>query len=718
METDIQQLNDSSLKDDASFHYHYLCRSGSKINSNISMEHKQVLTSDLKEYHPEFRDLIELIQHQSGKFQDKTAYVLLEDGSNESRRISFSELEQASCKVAAYLQNHYQKGERCILLFPSGIEFIVALLGTLMAGLVAVPAYPPRRNRNAERFWSILGDCEAKAILASENNKKDLLRFFGEDERLPSEHVYHAGDFPENEPGWKNPGVSPDDVAILQYTSGSTGEPRGVMVSHRNILNNFAVVSNSFGHDEDLVGVNWLPNYHDMGLFGTTLQTLYKGGTSYIIPPQAFIKDPAAWLKSVSRFGAQTIGCPNFGLDYCCDKISAEDKAQIDFSSVKVFFCGAEPIHRESLERFQQEFSQCGFREEMFYPTYGLAEATLMVSGGDYRQRPVYFTADKKALEARNELEHSDRDAAAKDIVACGFPWLGNDIVVVDPDRGNILEEGRIGEIWTSGPSVCQGYWKNEEATEAVFRARLAEGNQEPYLRTGDLGFIYNAQLYISGRLKDMIIIRGQNYYPQDIERIAEASNDAVRDYGTAAFAVNKASEERLVIVAEIERTHMRDLQANEVFTAIRESIAREFELQLYAIALVRTGSIPRTTSGKIQHRASKLAFLDNELSLLAIWELDIAAEYDAISVDLENLREDDLRQWLIHWLSRKVKIAPDTIDPSRSMFSYGMDSIAAVELEREAREIFGIEWSLPDFLEDNRIDHLAEMSFRMLQEK
>ncbi|MDZ7743387.1 MAG: AMP-binding protein [Bacteroidota bacterium] len=682
------------------------------------MDQYQLLTSDKNEYHPEFRDLIDLVLQQSGRYADKTAYVLLDDGTNESRRISFSDLEKDSLKVAAYLQNHYQKGDRCILLFPSGIDFIVALLGTLMAGLIAVPAYPPRRNRNAERFWSILRDCDASAILASDGNKRDLLRFFGEDERLPVEHVFQIQEVSEHEPGWKKPGILPDDTAILQYTSGSTGEPRGVMVSHRNILNNFAVVSKSFGHDESLVGVNWLPNYHDMGLFGTTLQTLYRGGTSYIIPPQAFIKDPAAWLKSVSRYRAQTIGCPNFGLDYCCEKISEEDKQQIDLSSVRVFFCGAEPIHKQSLDRFRQEFSNCGFREEMFYPTYGLAEATLMVSGGDYRERPVYFSARQKAMEARNELELSAKDEAGKDIVACGFPWLGNEILVVDPENGNILKEGTIGEIWTSGPSVCKGYWKKEEATKAVFKARIAGSDKRQYLRTGDLGFIFEGQLYISGRRKDMIIIRGQNYYPQDIERIAESSHDAVRDYGTAAFAINKASEERLVIVAEIERTYMRHLQAPEIFTAIRESIAREFELQVYAIVLIKTGSLPRTTSGKIQHRASKLAFLDNELDILAVWEMDLAAEYDAISIELENLSEDDLRQWLIHWLSRKVKIAPETIDPGRSMFSYGMDSIAAVELEREAREIFGIEWSLPDFLEDNRINHLAEISFRMLQDK
>ncbi len=667
------------------------------------------------DYNRPFSDLIEMLLSHSAKFGDKDAYIFLEDGINEKYKISYHELFLKSSAVASVLQQNHKNAERCLLLFPSGLEFIIGLYGCILSGLIAIPTYPPKRNRIIDRFWAILEDSEATVILTSGDTGDKLLKNFGEDERLKGietiniDHIDSLSSY-----NWKNPEVDPDDPVIFQYTSGSTGWPRGVMATHNNVLSNLEVVNKSFNHSENLVSVGWLPHFHDMGLFGTLIQPFYVGGVSIFMSPSTFIRYPLLWLKAITKYKATTVGGPNFTLDHCVSMVHDEDLVELDLSSIKVFFCGAEPIRKSSFEKFDDKFRSCGFKPEMYYPCYGLAEYTLMAAGGDHFVKPTYLSVDAAHLEETNKFKIAESSDNARVFVGNGYPWVGGKIMIVNPYSGKLSEPDAIGEIWLSGPSVCQGYWNNPEETKETFQAYTADSNEGPFLRTGDLGFIYDGQLYVTGRLKDMIIIRGQNHYPQDIEKTVENCHESLREYANAVFSIDVAGEERLAVVQEVERTYLRNLNQEEVFEAIRKAVAEEHEIQVYAIVLIRTGSINKTTSGKIMRRASKKAFLDNNLNIIANWEMDLSKEYEDFGEDIST---DSVEEWLVNWLARKVKMDPKDIDPDKPILSYGLDSMGAVELEREVTKQFGIGIELSDFLENNKISDLAAAGVKMIKD-
>ncbi len=678
---------------------------------------KQILES--KEGKPEItaKNFVEHVRLQAKNYTLKTAFIFLEDGIHQKEKITYNQLEHRARATAATLLKKSQKGERCILLFPPGIDFIVSLMGCFFSGIIAVPAYPPKKNRSNERFWSVLDDSGATLILCSDDVKTELNKYFIRDKRLRNiqQITLESINTKESE-NWTAPHLNEDDVALLQYTSGSTALPRGVMVTHKNLLFNSELIKRSFNHDENLTGVNWLPPFHDMGLIGTLIQPLYVGGKNVIIPPGVFLRNPSLWLKAITNHKGTTVGGPNFALDYCSEKMHEDDKKEIDLSSVKVFFCGAEPIQKKSIEQFSSKFANCGFKPEMFYPCFGLAESTLMVAGGEQKDKPVYFSADSKAIERNNKIIQSDNIDEKRDYVGCGFPWAGSKVVIVDDKAKTVLNELYIGEIWTSGPSVCKGYWNNPEETKDIFKAYLSDTGEGPFLRTGDMGFIHEGQLFITGRLKDLIIIRGQNYYPQDIEESVEACHQAIQENAGAAFSAFIEGEERLVIVQEIKRTFIRNFDPDYVFEAIRKVISEDYEIEVFAIVLILTGSINKTTSGKIQHKFTKKEFLENKLKVIARWQQDLSEQQAYIASGITITSVEDVQQWLINWLSSKVKISPYKIDPKKPILSYGLDSIGAVELENEVRTHFGIELSASDFLENNKISELAEKGFALLK--
>jgi acyl-CoA synthetase (AMP-forming)/AMP-acid ligase II len=588
--------------------------------------------------------LVYRAQHQS----NKTAYTFLEDGETEVDRLTYQELDRQARAIASQLQSLDAAGSRALLLYPPGLEFITAFLGCLYAGVVAVPAYPPRRNQNISRLQAILANAEATVALTTTSLLSSIESRFAESSELSKLHWLTTDDIASDlAVVWQKPRLSSDTLAFLQYTSGSTGTPKGVMVSHGNLLYNSALIHKSFADTPNSQGVTWLPPYHDMGLIGGVLQPLYVGAPMVLMSAVAFMQKPLRWLQAISHFKATTSGGPNFAYELCIHKITPEQRASLDLSSWEVAFTGAEPVRAETLEQFAATFAPCGFCKEAFHPCYGMAETTLMVSGGLKTAPPIVRAVDSAALEQSRVVAATKQRQGIQKIVGVGRTWLDQNILIVDPNSLTPCPADKVGEIWVSGPSVAQGYWHRPEETQQAFYAYLADigdsiqrcsqesaTTQEeltkassatqrslgPFLRTGDLGFLQDGELFITGRMKDLIIIRGQNHYPQDIELTVEKSHPALRVGCGAAFAVEVKGQERLVVVQEVERSYLRKLNANEVVGSIQKAVAAEHALQIYATVLVKTGSIPKTSSGKIQRHACRSGFLTGMLNVVEDW--------------------------------------------------------------------------------------------------
>jgi 8-amino-7-oxononanoate synthase len=558
--------------------------------------------------------LVDLLERRARHQASRTAYIFLVDGETDESPITYAELDRQARAIAAWLQSHDLQGERALLLFPAELEFIAAFFGCLYAGVVAVPAYPPRANRSLDRIQAIAQDSQAKVALTTQSVLERVNPALRETPELKQLTWLGIESVPEGiEESWRSPGCKATTLAFLQYTSGSTGIPKGVMLDHANLLHNCALIGHAFEMTRSLTGVFWLPSFHDMGLVGGVLCPLFQGAPNIIMSPTSFLQRPFRWLQAISRYRATVSGGPNFAYDLCVRKITPEQRARLDLSSWTVAFNGAEPVRSETLDRFSETFEPCGFRREAFYPCYGLAEATLIVSGGFKLEPPVVSSFDAKALENRRVVAVSGIEEDARRLVGSGQVLADEEkIVIANPETMTTCAAGQVGEIWVKNPSVAQGYWRRQEETEHTFHARLRDTGEGPFLRTGDLGFFQDGELFVAGRLKDLIIIRGLNHYPNDIELTAEKSHDALRPGCGAAFTVDVNDEPRLVLVYEIERRQQSDLQ--EVYDALRRDVGREHELQIATIVLVKPGSIPKTSSGKIQRHACRNAFLQSTL--------------------------------------------------------------------------------------------------------
>jgi acyl-CoA synthetase (AMP-forming)/AMP-acid ligase II len=408
---------------------------------------------------------------------------------------------------------------------------------------------------------------------------------------------------------WRDPGIDGEALALLQYTSGSTGTPKGVMVSHHNLLANLAGMHDRFGYHAETRAVSWLPPYHDMGLIGGILQPLYTGAPMTLLSPLSFLQRPLRWLRAMSRFQATATGAPNFAYELCVRKIKFEQCEGIDLSRWEAAVNGAEPIRPSTMQRFEEAFGPCGFPREAFLPCYGLAEATLMVTGVSKSEGPVYASVDQAALECHKVVPALPGDEKARSLVGCGHSLPHHSVLIVNPRSLTRCGPTEIGEIWVSGPSVAQGYWGRPKETAETFQAYVTDTGAGPYLRTGDLGFMKGGELFVTGRLKEVIIIRGRNHYPHDIEHTVEASHWAVRPGGGAALGVELAGEERLVIVQELEY-RSGNVDRRDVIGAIRQAVAESHGLEVFDVVLVDPGIVPKTTSGKVQRLACRAAYL------------------------------------------------------------------------------------------------------------
>jgi len=658
---------------------------------------------------------VELLLHRARCQPDDIAFTYLVDGENEQVHLTYRELDRQARAIGAWLESHDLVGERALLLYPAGLEFIAAFFGCLYAGVVAAPVYPPRRNRSLNRIQAIADDADARVALTTELVLNRVLPLIDETPHLKQLTWLATCQVPrEMERDWTMPDVHGDTLAFLQYTSGSTGTPKGVVLNHANLVHNSALISYSFEHTRSGQGVFWLPSYHDMGLIGGILQPLYIGRPNVLISPMSFLQKPYRWLSAIMRFHATTSGGPNFAYDLCVRKITPEQRKTLDLSGWRVAFNGAEPVRPETLDAFAEAFAPCGFRREAFFPCFGLAEATLIVSGGYTTDPPVVRTFDAAALARREVIDADPDDEGGRALVGCGRNLPDQKIVIADPEKKTTCRAGRIGEIWVQGPSVAQGYWQQPEATERTFRARLKDTGEGPFLRTGDLGFLIDGELFIAGRLKDLIIVHGVNYYPQDIERTVQQSHHRLRPDCGAAFTVQVGGREQLIVVQEVERHKKGDFGG--MFTAIRRAVAGEHELALDAIVLIRAGSVPKTSSGKIQRHACRDSYLADKLDVVGQWRAaDSPAEAAAAppgKAAAEEPREEGLRprrvpasshgnngqhrplnerltQLVVEEIRRVAKERAEGMTLDSPIVETGMDSLERMEIVASLEEKF-----------------------------
>ncbi len=564
-------------------------------------------------------NLVDLVQHRAAHSAHDRAFIYLVDGETEEIQLTYQELDRQARAIAARLQELNLVGQRALLLYPAGLDFVAAFFGCLYAGVVAVPAYPPRRNRSLSRIQAIADDAQARIALTTFNVWERVQPVLDQTPDLTKIEWLCTDKLPAGtERQWQLPDVHGDTLAFLQYTSGSTGVPKGVVLTHANLMHNSASIAYAFEHTRSGSGVFWLPSYHDMGLIGGILQPLYIGQPNVLMSPMAFLQKPYRWLKAISRYRATIGGGPNFAYDLCVRKITPEQRATLDLSSWNLAFNGAEPVRAETIDAFTKMFEPCGFRRTAFYPCYGMAEATLIVSGGFKAALPVVRTFDAEALENNQVVDALADEEGARELVGSGGTLLDQRIVIAHPELLTSMPPDQVGEILVAGPSVAQGYWNRPEETELTFHAYLKDTGEGPFLRTGDLGFMQDGELFITGRLKDLIIIRGLNHYPQDVEATAEKSHPRVRPANGAAFACEIDGVERLILVQEVERGQQNELDA--VIEAIRRAISVEHELNIDAVVLMKAGSIPKTSSGKIQRHACRQAFLEGSLETVALW--------------------------------------------------------------------------------------------------
>lgn len=669
---------------------------------------------------PSWQTYVDILRWRALHQPEKHAYTFLVDGEVEEICLTYKELDYKARAIAAWLQSLTKPGERALLLYPPGLDYIAAFMGCCYAGVVAVPVYPPSSQRSVLRIQTVTADADARLALTTSSV---LTKMRAWSRKIPelSGFDWLATDekgvslLPEQ---WKEYAPMPESLAFLQYTSGSTGVPRGVMVSQRNLMHNSEMLRIHHQHTSASVGVSWLPMFHDMGLIGGVLQPLYAGFPAVLLSPTAFIQRPLRWLQAISRYRGTISYAPNFAYELCLGHITPEERSQLDLRSWQTAINAAEPVRAETIERFTAVFAACGLQKTTMAPGYGLAETTLMVSCSAVDAEATIIQLDTSRLEQNRVLVTTTREPGkAQTIVGCGYVAKDQQVVIVNPETMRLCAHDEIGEIWVTGPSITQGYWQRPQETEETFHAYLNATNgfvagtsfsqvkqtevQGPFVRTGDLGFVFNREVFITGRLKDLIILRGRNYYPQDIELTVERSHPSLRPGCGAAFSVEIGSEERLVIVQEVMRHYE---EPATIIQAVRQALAEYYEIRAFAVVLLRYGSILKTSSGKIQRRACREAFLKKELLVIAADILEEALHIEdqidpqrqqALWRQLQEATSAEQRAILLSLVMEQVRVLfcvpqEQPITGEQNLLALGMDSLLGTQLVNRLEHLLG----------------------------
>ena len=639
-------------------------------------------------------NLVDLGREWSIREPDRVVYSFLTDGDFSETSLTNAELDHHARSIATALQALGAGKERVLLLFPAGLSYITAFFGCLYAGAVCVPAYPVGRGRNSERLLSIIADCRPRFGLTTRSGLAEVQQLAEKFPELKAAQWLATDQLADRSDEWQKPEMGGDSLALLQYTSGSVSAPKGVIVTHGNLLDNEALIQRVFKQTENSVIVSWLPLFHDMGLIGSVLQPMYLGARAILFSPSGFLQRPLRWLETISRYRATTSGGPNFAYELCVQRIADAELSTLDLSSWTTAFNGAEPVFADTLERFAAKFRSSGFNGAAFQPCYGLAEATLLVSGEKSSPAPTIRKVDSQSLEQNVAVEIEDSAAAARRLVSCGRISGPREIVIVHPETLQVCQAGEVGEIFIAGPGVARGYWNRPEETEQIFNVSL---RGKRYLRTGDLGFQLGGELFITGRLKELIIIRGRNYYPHDFERTADLSHPALRRGCSVAFSTGESFEQRLVIVCEVE--NRSNVNATEVKDQISQAISDAYDLQAQVL-LVKPRSIPRTSSGKPRRNECRNRFHYHDDTPRPPAEADLSSEAG-------------IANWLKIQLAGRLNISPERIDITQPIVRYGLDSIAAVDFAHQIQKVLQVDLSVAKLLDEGTVAEVASVAMR-----
>ena len=665
--------------------------------------------TSLAPYSPPATNLVDSLRYWTEQTPDSTAFYF-SDGESEELRLSYEGFDRRARAIGAHLVEKGMRGERVLLLYPPGLDFVTGFMGCLYAGATAVPAYPPRRNRYMSRIDAISDDAQAKGVLTVSDVADRVQGMLKEAPALESATWIATDQIPDDAAeDWKLPELDDSSLAVLQYTSGSTGNPKGVMLSHANIIHNCRLIVHAFEADTKSVGMSWLPTYHDMGLVGGVLMPLFIGRPNILMSPMSFLQKPVRWMRAITKYNVTISGGPNFAYDLCVDKITDEELVGLDLSSWLVAFNGAEPIRSTTLNAFIERFSAVGFRPEACYPCYGMAETTLIVTGSHRKNPPIIRDFDGPALDEHRVVFAAPDEDGSRSLVGCGHVLPEEEVIIVAPESRKRLPEHQVGEIWVRSPSVGKGYWNKPDITQETFQATTSRGDGR-YLRTGDLGFMDDGELFVTGRLKDLIIVRGVNRYPQDIEQTVERTDPRLQAGAAAAFAVDLNGRECLIVMTEVERTRHKDWSS--VIQAIRSNVTREHELPPDVIALVRFGSMPKTSSGKIQRHACRAAFLEDSLPVVARWTAwsggEEGEDWETVVVEsvaatttspaiaketvatLQGEINPNVAEVVMHHVREIAKERAKDMTLDSNIVEMGMDSLERLQIAHALEEAFG----------------------------
>ena len=635
--------------------------------------------------HPDVRTLTELLRLRAGQDPGRTAVTFLADGEEVTARLTYGELDRQARAIAAHLQGIAPAGERALMLYPSGPDFVAAFYGCLYAGLVAVPAYPPRSDKNLDRLLGVIRNAGATVVLAPGELCDQLRR--GDGAALFPGVTWVASDRVDAAAaaGWQDPAAGPAELAFLQYTSGSTGTPKGVMLSHRNLLHNGRLLADAMAHSDRPVYVAWLPLFHDMGLIGMLLQAVYWHAECVVMPPAAFLQEPVRWLRAMTRHGGTVSGAPNFAYELLVRDLARRPPEGLDLSRWRIAYNAAEPVRADTLARFAAAAAPHGFRRDSFYVAWGLAESTVFCTGSRVGEGARTVPVDAAALEQDRVVGVPAEAPGARLLVGCGRTRGDQLLRVVSPDTGVPVGSDRVGEIWVSSPSSAEGYWQQPEETAGTFGNTVRGEPGVSWLRTGDLGFVTgDGELVVTGRHKDLVILRGRNLYPQDLERAVEESHPAFRPGCGAAYAAEgDEGTERLVVIQEVRSTDGADLDVPAIGAAAAAELSDRHDAALDTLVLIPPRALPKTSSGKVARRIARRSLDDGTLPVLATWRR-------AAPLAADPALPADLRDRVAAVVGARLGIAPADLDPDEEFSRYGVDSATAVELSGELQRLLG----------------------------